>query len=104
MRVKLRGGPAGTVSSVELLENGDAVVELFDFGEPAQATFGNDVAFLVTVRAADRSRLAGALGLDGPTAADLLAALRDRFASYYEVKAFLEAHAVPFTPASDSWA
>lgn len=56
-RVKLKGVLERTASSVEIKGDGSLVVEVYDFSDDAEQWFGNDVAFLLKVSSADKSRM-----------------------------------------------
>jgi len=104
-RVKLRGGPEGSVSWVYLTEGGDLVVECFDYSEEANDHFGNDVAFLVTVAATDKARVFERLGGEGMCSdAALVALVEARFASYFEARRWLDDEGVQYQHEFDAWA
>ena len=107
-QVRLRGGPEGSVSWVRLLEGGSVQAEMYDFGEEAQAHFGNDVAFLLIVAPSGRSRmeeelLPGYLP-GGTTARDerFLRAVEACFPDFFELKGWLGAMGIPFQESFDS--
>ena len=109
--MRLRGGPERTASSIEQLHDGGLKVEIYDFSDVAERHFGTDVAFILTVPPSSVRSLADTMGLgDDPTAVsdtadvDLLTRLSDRFASYFEIKAWLDEHAIPYDRDFDSWA
>jgi hypothetical protein len=52
-KVQLNGGPDKSTSWI-WLENGQLKVEYYDFSEPAQKLFGNDIAWTITVNDMDR--------------------------------------------------
>jgi hypothetical protein len=56
-RVKLKGVLERAASSVEIKGDGSLVVEVYDFSDEAEQWFGNDVAFLLKVSSADKSRM-----------------------------------------------
>jgi hypothetical protein len=104
-RVKLRGGPEGSASWAYVVESGDLVVECYDYGEEAQAAFGNDVAFLVTVAAADKPTVFERLGGEGAYAdAALLDLIASRFASYFEARKWLDDEGLAYRHDFDGWA
>jgi hypothetical protein len=76
----------------------------------AEDWFGNDVAFSVTVAAGEHARMLALMSVDGSAGVcaiednALPATLVARFASYFEVKAWLETHGVPFATEFDNWA
>jgi hypothetical protein len=95
--VRLRGGPEGSASLVYVRESGELVVECFDHGEAAEAAFGNDVALLVAVSPEWKPRVFERLGGEGACSdAALLALVAERFESYFDAKAWLEAEDIPF--------
>lgn len=103
-RIKLSGSPEGSTSWVYVTEDGSLVVEFYDYGE-ARDHFGTDVAFLVTVPPAWKpqvlERLDVVVDYSDRTLLDRLA---ERFGSYFEIKAWLEAERIPFHHEFDSWA
>lgn len=60
-RVKLKGVLERTASSIEIKGDGSLVVEVYDFSDEAEQWFGNDVAFLLKVSSADKSRMLSCL-------------------------------------------
>ena len=110
-RVRLRGGPEDTASSVSIEPDGSMVVELYDFSAQAEQGFGNDVAFLLTVQSSDTDALLAAL-LDGKESHSgdidrgglILRVMEERFASYFKVKEWLEERGIPFGTRFDPWA
>ena len=104
-RAKMRGGPDGSTSWAYVTEAGDLVVECYDYGAEAEASFGHDVAFLVTVAAADKAAVFERLGGQGAfTDAALLDLVAERFASYFEARKWLDAEGVPYRHDFDGWA
>lgn len=106
---KLTGGLKKTTSWARLKEDGSLEVETFDFSDDAQGSFGNDVAFLVTVATEHLPDLLGHLQWQGKypgegSQAWLLDAIQQRFTSYFEFKEWLERQAIPFQTKFDSWA
>ncbi|HBY59520.1 MAG TPA: hypothetical protein DEH78_06830 [Solibacterales bacterium] len=98
--VKLRGSPPGSSSTVYFSPDGTLVVEFYDFGEEAQSSMGNDVAFLLHLDPAAQAQFASSIGAEGP----LLDAIAARFANYFEVRKWLDAHSIPYRHEFDSWA
>jgi hypothetical protein len=91
-RVRLRGTGRGA-HSIYHDEAGKLVVEWHDFGEDAPYESANMIRF----DAASQDALAGALDSAAPPAgAALVDALAARFRSYFEIRAFAEAEAIPF--------
>ena len=110
-RMKLKGVLERTASSVEIKGDGSLVVELYDFSNEAEQRFGNDVAFLLKVSAANKSRMLSCLmsgqnEMAGSLDRDelLLQLLKEQFADYYAVKQWLEQNKIPFQQEFDSWA
>lgn len=96
-RVQLRGTGRGA-HSARYDEAGDLVVEWHDFGEDAPYESANMIRF----DAASQDALAGALDSAAPPAgAALLAALAARFRTYFEIRAFADAQAIPFVAEVD---
>jgi hypothetical protein len=91
-RVRLRGTGRGA-HSIYYDEAGKLVVEWHDFGEDAPYESANMIRF----DAASQDALAGALDSAAPPkGAALVAALAARFRSYFEIRAFADAEAIPF--------
>ncbi|HVQ08125.1 MAG TPA: hypothetical protein VMS43_06785 [Allosphingosinicella sp.] len=91
-RVRL-GGTGRGAHSAWYDEAGGLVVEWHDFGEDAPYESANMIRFDV----ASQDALAGALDSAAPPAgAALLDALAARFRSYFEIRAFADAEAIPF--------
>ena len=109
--MKLKGVLERTASSVEIKGDGSLVVELYDFSDAAEQRFGNDLAFLLKVSSADKSRMLSCLmsghdEMEGSLDRDelLLQLLKEQFADYYAVKQWLEENNIPFQKEFDSWA
>ena len=75
--------------------DGGIAFELYDFGEAAEAAFGNDVAFVATVAPAAVPALLQAL--DAASVEGALAAVVERFESYFAATSWLEAARIPHT-------
>jgi len=110
-RVELKGVLKRTASSVAVKGDGSLVVELYDFSDSAEQWFGNDVAFLLKVSSADKSRMLSCLrsgqnGMEGSLDRDqlLLQLLKEQFDDYFAVKEWLEENKIPFEKEFDSWA
>lgn len=84
------------------------VIELYDHSPEAESSFGNDVAFLIHVASEHKPRVAALLRGSGPPAvvgdSELFELMRDRFRSFYEVKGWLDANAIPYRQEFDGWA
>ena len=110
--VRLRGVLEQTTTWARIEADGGLCVELYDFSSEAHACLGNDVAFLLHVAAADKPCVLGALLEDRnglPAASEvadatLLRILAERFADYYDVKGWLEAHGIPYRKEFEPWA
>jgi hypothetical protein len=111
-RIKLAGTSARTTSSVEIKDDGDLIVEFYDFSADAHKSLGRDVAFIVTVAANDKEDLLRRLligePMDNASALNnddlLLSLLEKRFKSFFEIKEFLKNANIPFKEAIDDWA
>lgn len=107
--VKLAGGLPGTATFLYSGPDDSLIIELYDHSEKAEATFGNDVAFLLHIAAKDKPRILMLLEEDfersgasnGPDIFDLL---RDRFDDYYELQRWLDANRIPYRKEFDPWA
>ena len=101
-RMRLKGGPEHTVSWVYLRDDGSLIVEYFDHSEKAHECVGEDVAWLLTVDAADKTRLLDLLlGSDasrGERDIDqiLLQAMADRVDSYFDAQTWFDEHGIPY--------
>ena len=93
-RLRLRGtSGGGGAHSAWYDEAGKLVVSWHDFGPDAPYESANMIRF----DAASQDALAGALDSAAPPAGEgLLQALAARFRSYFEVRAFASAQAIPF--------
>ena len=102
-RIKLKGGPEQTVSSIFIDEKNAVVFEFFDFSPAAQEHFGNDIAITIIVESAERAALSVALGLpEDARDSSILNACSERFGSYFDVQPFLERYDIPFGKEFDS--
>jgi hypothetical protein len=102
-RMRLKGGLEHTVTWVEVLPDGGLLVELYDHSEEAERWFGNDVAFLLEVKAKDIARVKQGLLLGAkPDNEDLLEQIQSQFADYYAFKQWLASHQIPFQTEFDS--
>jgi len=109
--VKLRGGPRHTTTWVKILENGDVLVDYFDFSDEAESSFGNDVAYVVTIKAADKAKLLQLLTAEKPIESTqvglddtVLRIMDERFESYFPLMAWLKESGVEYEKKFDSWA
>ena len=104
--VRLRSSLEGSASWVRVLDDGRLEVEFYDYGEEAEAAFGNDVAFVLRLDAVATRNVAATL-LESSSAATteaLLAAMDARFASYFDVRDWLDANAIPYEKSFDGHA
>jgi hypothetical protein len=83
-RIRLSGGPDKTVTWAWLEDDGSLVIEYYDHSEEGERFLGNDVAYILTIPADEVPRF-------------LLTLFSERFTSYFDVKAWLEAKEIPFT-------
>lgn len=101
----MRGGLDRTASSVILKDDGSLVVELYDFSDEAERHFGNDVALLVTVGAAEKRTVLERLGGERLAGDDeLLRLVEGRFGDYFELVRWLDENGVPYHKGFDAWA
>jgi hypothetical protein len=93
-RVRLKGTGDGRGAHAAWYDaDGKLVVEWHDFGPDAPCESANMIRF----DAASQDALAGSLDGAAPLAGEaLLHALATRFRSYFEVRAFARAEAIPF--------
>ena len=97
-KVKLSGGPEKTVTWI-WLENRQLKVEYYDFSEPAQRFFGNDIAWTITVHEMDKL-----LSIVNHDEASLISWMEEYFKSYFAIKQWLEENKIEFSIARESWA
>jgi len=97
-KTKLSGGSAKTVSWI-WLENGKLKVEYYDFSEPAQKFFGNDIAWTITVN--DMEKLFSTINQNETS---LIPWMEQYFKSYFGIKQWLEENGIGFSIARESWA
>ena len=110
-RILLPGGPDHSASWVEIAGDGSMVIEFYDHSEQAQTAMGNDVAYLLTIAAADSDSVLYRLLDDRPTIqanADmdslLLNLISRQFTSYFDLREWLEEQSVPFARTFNGWA
>jgi hypothetical protein len=89
-KVKLSGGPDKTVTSI-WLEDGQLKVEYYDFSEPAQKFFGNDIAWTITVNEMDK--LFSRINQDETS---IIPWMEQYFKSYFGIKQWLEENGIEF--------
>ena len=97
-KVKLAGGPDKTISWI-WLEGGQLKVEYYDFSEPAQKFFGNDIAWTIIVH--DMEKLYAVVEKDE---ASLIPWMEGYFKSYFGIKQWLEEKEISFTIERENWA
>lgn len=92
-KVKLTGGPEKTVTWIWLgpETDGQLKVEFYDFSESAQQTFGNDIAYLLTVK--EMTRLYSIAKQDETSP---ISWMTENFKSYFDVKQWLEENDIRF--------
>ena len=99
-KVKLTGGPDKTVTWIWLdPAGGQLKVEYYDFSEPAQKFFGNDIAWTSTVN--DMDSLYSSLNQNEAT---LISWMEQYFKGYFGIKQWLEEHGIGFRIERESWA
>jgi hypothetical protein len=110
-QVRLRGVLDKTASWARIAGDGSLVVELYDFSADAEKWFGNDVAFLLHVAAADKPRMLARLrgdvaesARDDAADAVLLRLVRERFDDYYAVKEWLDREGIAYRKEFEPWA
>jgi hypothetical protein len=97
-KVKLVGGADKTVTWI-WLENGRLKVEYYDFSEPAQKFFGNDIAWTITVNEMDKL-----FSTVNQTKDSIIPWMQGYFKSYFGIKHWLEENGIGFTIERESWA
>jgi hypothetical protein len=98
-KIQLNGGPDNSVTWIWLDPAGQLKVEYYDFSEPAQKFFGNDIAWTITVN--DMDKLYGTIHQN---AATLISWMERYFKSYFGIKQWLEEHEIDFSIERESWA
>jgi len=108
-RVRLKGGPEHTASSVEIRDDGSLVVEFYDYSDQAERCFGNDVAYMLFVDAREAAMMLPLLSNEQADAehpkdprALLLQLLSHHFDNYFELKDWLETNEISFRKEFDS--
>jgi hypothetical protein len=93
-RVKLTGGPEKTVTWIWLdpETGGQLKVEYYDFSEPAQKFFGNDIAWTITVHEMDKL-----FSTVNQNEASLIPWMEQYFKSYFGIKQWLEENGIGFS-------
>ncbi len=90
-KVQLNGGPSQSVTWI-WLEDDRLKVEYYDFSEPAQKLFGNDIAWTITVNDLDKF-----LSTINQSEATLIPWMEQYFKSYFGIKQWLEEHEIHFS-------
>ena len=96
-KVKLSGGPEKTVTWI-WLENRQLKVEYYDFSEPAQKFFGNDIAWTITVHEMDKL-----LSIVNQDETSLISWMEEYFKSYFAIRQWLEENKIDFSIERESW-
>ncbi len=81
------------------LEDNQLKVEYYDFSEDAQSTFGNDIAYILTVNEMEKL-----FSVSNQNAETLIAWLAENFQSYFDIKKWLEENKIGFEKEIDNWA
>ena len=99
-KVQLNSGPDKSVTRIWLDPAGGRLkVEYYDFSEPAQKFFGNDIAWIITVNDMDSSY--SSLNQNEAT---LIPWMEHYFKSYFGIKHWLQEHEINFNINRESWA
>ena len=99
-KVKLAGGPDKSVTWIWLdPAGGQLKVEYYDFSEPANKFFGNDIAWTITIN--DMDKLYSTVNQDETS---LIPWMEQYFKSYFGIKQWLEEHEIDFSIERESWA
>ena len=87
------------------------IIEFYDHSEEAQTALGNDVAYLLTIAAADSDTVLYRLLDANPTIQAntdidglLLRLIKEQFTSYFDLKQWLEDEDIPFARTFNGWA
>jgi hypothetical protein len=99
-KTKLSGGPDKTVTWIWLDPAGGQVkVEYYDFSEPAQRLFGNDIAYTITVNEMDKL-----LSTINKNETSIIPWMEQYFKSYFGIKKWLEENKIDFSVEVEGWA
>ncbi len=109
--VRLRAGLPSTATWVKLAPDGTLLVEFYDYSQQAQSSFGNDVAYVLTVQPPETLKL-WSLFIDVeerpattlPDAILFLQRLQERFESYFEIKRWFDENNIAYQRTFDTWA
>ena len=101
IKVKLAGGPDKTVTWIWLdpEPGGQLKVEYYDFSEPAQRLFGNDIAYTITVK--EMEKLYSTINQNETS---IIQWMEQYFRSYFGIKKWLEENGIEFTVEIEGWA
>ncbi|HJS17927.1 MAG TPA: hypothetical protein VJ785_04220 [Anaerolineales bacterium] len=97
-KVKLSGGPDKSATWI-WLENGQLKIEYYDYSEPAQRFFGNDIAYIITVT--DMDRLYSTIIKDETS---ILSWIDQYFQSYFGIKKWLDENGIDYGIEREIWA
>lgn len=97
-KIKLPGGPDKTATWI-WLEDSQLKVEYYDFSEPAQRLFGNNIAYILTVHDMDKMLLT--LNQNEIT---ILPWMEQYFKSYFGIKEWLQKNSIEFSVDGEGWA
>lgn len=100
-----------TATWVKLSPDGTLLVEFYDYSQQAQSSFGNDVAYVLTVQPPETLKL-WSLFIDVeerpattlPDAILFLQRLQERFESYFEIKRWFDENNIAYQRTFDTWA
>src|ERR1051325_629000 len=90
-KIKLDGGPDKTVTWI-WLEAGHLKVEYYDYSEPAQKFFGNDIALTITVHEMEKL-----FSIINQNETSLILWMEQYFKSYFGIKQWLEENGIGFS-------
>lgn len=97
-KLKLTGGLEKTVTWI-WLENDYLMVEYYDFSDPAQRMFGNDIAYTLIVK--EMSKL---YSLAKQDEISLIPWLVENFKDYFGIERWLKENEIDFSIERESWA
>lgn len=106
--IDLRSPWDGASAWATILDDGRIQLELYDHGEQAQATFGNDVAWDYTIQSEEKPKLIEALAKRAGRAAAgdqaILTSFAGAFENVHAVRDWLKQEEIAFVETFDSWA
>ena len=105
--IKKKKEGAGTATFFYWDDDGNFVVELYDHSSKAEEHFGNDIAYLLTIKGKDCPELWSRLKhecqtLSGHDRLDLAKMMRHKFNDYFKAKRWLESENIDFDIRFDS--